>query len=196
MARVEVALRVVRDDHGGFSCGLGDACSSTAASSSNQLLGEQSETNLETVRVPSSSTAARPVNVMIVEDNEMQRDILEKLFETASRQHADSGSPISFRVTLARNAAEALQIATVRKDINLVRRLAHAAALSFRVESDPTAVDCGVANSLALLAAQVLLDIIMPDQNGDVLLPRLRHVVGSRTAVVAISAASKVALRP
>ena len=189
MARVEVALRVVRDDHGGCSCGCAGSSSSSAAS----VLSPEGEAgSSKVVGAPGSSATVRPVHVLIVEDNEMQRHVLEKLFDTATKQHADMGSPIAFRITLAKNAAEALQIATVRRDINLVGAACCCNPSVLR-EKYQTFPSCHVVTRLSPLESQVLLDIIMPDQNGDVMLPRLRHVVGSRTAVVAISAANKVA---
>mmetsp|Transcript_1634 Transcript_1634/g.4140 ORF Transcript_1634/g.4140 Transcript_1634/m.4140 type:complete len:290 (+) Transcript_1634:30-899(+) len=160
--RVQVSLNVVGDD----GAPLVDAGSASDAGGSGEpeliRAEEQPGTSEGAAKLQadcSQLALKQPLNVLVVEDSEMQRAILQNLFDAATRKHQEQGSSIAFRVTLAKNAKEALQIASQRPDIKLV-----------------------------------LLDILMPDQNGDELLPRLRHIVGDQTAVVTISSANQVDL--
>lgn len=67
-----------------------------------------------------TSTAPKPVSVLIVEDDAQQREILCNLFEAANEWHVSSGSPITFEWTTANNALEAMQILSQRNDFQLV----------------------------------------------------------------------------
>ena len=99
------------------------------------------------------------LSVLVVEDDELQRNMLAELFQTAN---AKKGESVTFEVQMVANGKEALDLlASNKQRFDLI-----------------------------------LLDLMLPDIHGDELLPELRELCTTTTAIIIISAHLHVRLAP
>ena len=99
------------------------------------------------------------LSVLVVEDDELQRNMLAELFQTANAKKWES---VTFEVQMVANGKEALDLLA----------------------------------SNGQLFDLILLDLMLPDIHGDELLPELRELCTTTTAIIILSAHLHVRLAP
>ena len=148
------------------------------------------------------------VRVLVVEDDKPQQMILQTLFEKANK--ANEGlvvfeiSSVSLATSRERHPPMFVRICTFVPGRSMHCALPRCALIS---SSEHSCLPClrvtvvgSAAEALSLLRSSsgqppfdlILLDLMLPDKNGYEVLPELRALVGSNTAIVIASAHSHV----